>query len=111
MAPAAASATATSPWGTAGGKSSLVETSMASLGGPCTSTESPGEVERCDSFQYVAVSLVEEGGGIDRMTRVYAVLTVDDERLCGSGYGGGERRSGEPPPALGRSVAAARCGR
>ena len=34
---------------------------------------SPGKVERCDSFDHIAVALVEERGGIDRMARVFAV--------------------------------------
>ena len=54
----------------------------------------PGELEGCHSFEHVAVSLVSEGGVIDRMAWVDAVLTVGGEGLCGSGHSGGQRRSG-----------------
>src|ERR1700679_683469 len=53
---------------------------------------SPGKFEHGDSFQHVAVPLVEERGGIDRMTRLFAVLTMNRERLCGSWYSRCERR-------------------
>ena len=111
MAPAAASATATSPWGTAGGKTSVVATTMASLGRPCTSTDCPERVAGRNPFEHVAVSLVEQGGGIDRMARVFAVLPVDHERLGGSRNRRGEGRLGG---LLGRwdgPVAGARCER
>ena len=111
MAPAAASATATSPWGTAGGKTSLVETSIASLGRPCTSTDCPESCQGRYPFERVAVPLVEEGGGIDRMARVDAVLAVDRERLRGRRVRPERAETWASPRALGRSVAAARCGR
>ena len=93
MAPAAVSATATSPWGTAGAKVSLVVTAIDSLGGPWTSTVFPESVSVATRSTTIAVSLVEEGGGIDRMTRVYAVRAVDRERLCSGRRDGGERRA------------------
>ncbi len=53
-----------------------------------------GESQRRDPFEHVAVSLVEEGGGIDRVARVYAVLPVDHKRLRGGRCGRGEGRLG-----------------
>ncbi len=53
----------------------------------------PGKRQCCDSFDHIAVLLVEEGGGIDRMTRVCAVRAVDRERLCSRRRGRGERRA------------------
>jgi hypothetical protein len=42
---------------------------------------SSGKVDGCDSFYYIAVPLVEERGGIDRVARVFPVRSVDDEGL------------------------------
>ena len=82
------------PLGNRGGKTSVVATTIASLGKPCTSTDCPESSNGRDPFERVAISLVEEGGGIDRVARISAVLPMDHERLCGSGHGRGERRLG-----------------
>jgi len=53
-----------------------------------------GESQRRDSFEHVAVLLVEQGGGIDSMARVHAVLALDLKRLRGSRRDRGQGRIG-----------------
>ena len=84
MAPAAASATATSPWGTAGGKTVGGRNHDGFARRTLHLHGLPGKRQGRDPFEHVAVSLVKQCGGIDRMARVYAIQPVDHERLCGS---------------------------
>ena len=53
-----------------------------------------GDSQGRHPFERVAIALVEQGGAVDRVTRVFAVLAMDHEGLCGSRSGRRERNSG-----------------